>query len=250
MARPVRGILAGTALLFPLVLLAAQGIGFHLEASKPISRFNVRQRQLLSKLNHADMPHLPRLARLVVPDRWDLDDLDYSPAPKAIPLFMNTAKALLVDLAGQIFGAYESGALVRWGPVSSGDQHHQTPAGVYHLNWQSPLRISSENPSWVLRWYFNFSSGRGLALHQYTLPGRPASHGCVRLLPVDAEWLYRWGQGWLLDPDTRDVVRAGTLVVLVGTYNFTASQPWLKPKWWAEAIPVHLERLENALDNK
>jgi len=250
MARLIGRFFVGTVLLSPLILFAAEGIAFHLEASKPISRFNSRQISLLSKLNHVDPGSLSRFSRIVVPDRWDLDDLDYSPMPKVIEIFMNERKALLVDLEGQTFGAYESGALVRWGPVSSGDRNHQTPAGVYHLNWQAPVRTSSENPAWVMHWYFNFSSARGLALHQYTLPGRPASHGCVRLLPLDARWLYRWGEGWLLDPGTRETMRTGTLVVLVGIYNFTVPQPWLRPKWWAEGILVHLERLEDRLDPK
>jgi hypothetical protein len=86
-------------------------------------------------------------------------------------------------------------------------------------------------------WYFNFSSGLGLALHQYTLPGRPASHGCVRLLAVDAKWLYGWGDGWTLDED-RQVIRDGTLVVLVGKYNFTSSRPWLHPQRDAVGIAL------------
>jgi hypothetical protein len=97
-------------------------------------------------------------------------------------------------------------------------------------------------------WYFNFASGRGLALHQYTLPGRPASHGCVRLLATDAKWLYRWGDGWAVDDG--EMVHTGTLVLLTGKYNFAAPQPWLKPEWWAKGISVHLPPSEDVAARK
>jgi hypothetical protein len=40
-------------------------------------------------------------------------------------------------------------------------------------------------------WY-QFSNDRGFGVHQYDLPGRPASHGCVRMLERDAKWVYEW----------------------------------------------------------
>jgi lipoprotein-anchoring transpeptidase ErfK/SrfK len=227
------------------LLCVAQTISYRLEPTSPISRFSARQLALLSKLNHADARNLPRLGRIVVPNRWDLDELAYSPMPKGIESLAGEGKAVVVDLAAQAFGAYESGLLVRWGPVSSGDRRHQTPAGVYHLNWRAPVRVSSENPTWIMPWYFNFSADLGLALHQYTLPGRPASHGCVRLLAADAKWLYRWGEGWSVEDDG-EVVRAGTLVVLTGRYDFKAPQPWLRPNWWAVAISIDLPQIQPA----
>jgi len=236
---------AGVALLCGLTGLGtAQSIRYHLEPPSPMSRYSAGQLALLSKLNHADLKRLGGLPRIVVPNRWDLDELLYSPMPTVIEAFGREKKALLVDLAGQTFGAYEFGTLVRWGPVSSGDRRHQTPAGLYHLNWHAPLRVSSENSRWIMPWYFNFASGRGLALHQYTLPGRPASHGCVRLLSVDAKWLYHWGEGWLTNEETGEI-RPGTLVVLLGKYNFACSQPWLKPQWWSGGISVHLASVED-----
>lgn len=244
MAPRIGSVFSGAMLLCGLATwCAAQRIEYHLEPMQPASRFSVRQLALLAKLNHADRTHLARFRRIIVPDRWNADELQYSPMPPTIEAFENESKALLVDLRAQTFGAYERGTLVRWGPVSSGDKRHQTPAGVYHLNWHAPVHVSSENPTWVMPWYFNFASKLGLALHQYTLPGRPASHGCVRLLATDAKWLYRWGQGWSVDDETREVERRGTLVVVTGKYDFAAPQPWLKPAWWQERISVHLPDL-------
>jgi hypothetical protein len=221
-----------------LSVLAAQMIRYRLVAGRPLSRFTSNQLVLLMKLNHVDSTHLAQLSRILAPDRWDLDELLYGPLPQVVPQFSQEGKAIIVDLAGQAFGAYESGKLVRWGPVSSGDRRHRTPPGIYHLNWHARLHVSSENPTWVMPWYFNFASGLGLALHQYALPGKPASHGCVRMLAVDAKWLYDWGDGWTLAAGTHEVSRPGTLVLLVGSYDFASPQPWLQPEWWPRSVSL------------
>jgi hypothetical protein len=220
---------------------AQQTIRCHLEAASPLSRFNPAQLRLVEKMNHVDPAHLPNLRRILVPDRWSPDELRYSPLPQEVPELSSEKKALVVDLASQVFGAYEDGRLVRWGPVSSGDRKHQTPSGTYHLNWHARVHVSSENRTWIMPWYFNFASDSGLGLHEYALPGRPASHGCARLLAIDAEWLFRWGEGWTLDDDSGEPVQPGTLVLVVGKYNFAAPQPWLKPEWWARGITLQMQ---------
>jgi lipoprotein-anchoring transpeptidase ErfK/SrfK len=221
----------------------AQTIAYKLERSEPLSRFSPDQIALLAKLNHADSAHLGRLRLILIPDRWDADELLYTPMPKVVPQLSQEKKAIAVDLAAQMFGAYEFGRLVRWGPVSSGSRQHRTPPGTYHLNWRARVHVSSENPTWVMQWYFNFASGRGLALHQYALPGKPASHGCVRMLAVDAKWLYHWGDGWTLAAGTHEVTHPGTLVILLGSYDFTSPQPWLQPQWWTRSVSLPAEQI-------
>jgi hypothetical protein len=87
-------------------------------------------------------------------------------------------------------------------------------------------------------WYFNFSNDRGFGVHQYTLPGRPASHGCVRMLDPDAQWVFEWGEGWTLSSDSLSVAEYGTPVLIVGNYNFNKRPPWLKPGWWRVGITI------------
>jgi hypothetical protein len=192
------------------------------------------------KLNRADNANLARLHRIIVPDQWERNELLYSPMPQSVPQLSDENKAIVVDLTAQVFGAYESGNLVRWGPVSSGRRHHETPPGTYHLNWRARLHVSTEDPTWIMPWYFNFASARGLGLHQYSLPGRPASHGCVRMLAVDAKWVFSWGDGWTLAETGGEVVELGTLVLVVGEYNHLAPQPWLQPGWWAQGASLSL----------
>jgi hypothetical protein len=219
-----------------LAIAAAATITYRLEPSKPLARFSADQIALLAKLNRADPAHLPRLPRVVVPDRWDQDELLYSPMPHVLQHLSLERKAIIIDLPAQVFGAYKCGTLVRWGPVSSGRRSRQTPPGTYHLNWRARVHVSTEDPTWIMHWYFNFSNVQGLALHQYSMPGRPASHGCVRLLALDAMWIYDWGEACAIDPATNDAIRPGTLVLVIGRYNFAASQPWLRPEWWTEGV--------------
>jgi hypothetical protein len=207
------------------VAASAETILYHLESATTLYRYSSSQLLLLRKLNHADAAHLPRLPRILVPNRWDEDELVYSPMPADVPRLSTERKAVVVDLPGQVFGAYEDGTLVRWGPVSSGGPRHPTPSGAYHLNFHARLKISTVDPTWKMPWYFNFSSTKGLGLHEYTLPGRPASHGCVRMLSTDAQWLFHWGE-------------PGALVLVLGRYNFGAPPPWLRPTWWSEGVTV------------
>ena len=194
------------------------------------SRFDAQQLALLEKLNRSDLRHLPRQKVLVVPGRWDLDELAYSPLPHTYAWAEQYPKAIVIHQPLQVFGAYAKGKLVRWGPVSSGRKTAPTPSGLFHMNWKSKGRHSTVNPAWFMRWYFNFHTKRGLALHAYRLPGCPASHACVRLLPRDAEWLFHWGEGW--KPGTRgwDVVQHGTPVLILGGYDFNSPPPWRSPE--------------------
>jgi hypothetical protein len=89
-----------------------------------------------------------------------------------------------------------------------------------------------------MEWYFNFESRRGLAFHQYALPGRPASHGCVRLLKRDATWLYKWGESWRLTPDGKEVVQHGTPVYIVGEYGYEGPKPWLDAASWNNRLTI------------
>jgi hypothetical protein len=230
--------LAATFLCGLSVAASAETILCHLESAKTLSRFSASQLLLLRKLNHADAAHLPRLPRILVPDRWDDDELLYSPLPADVPQLDGERKAVVVYLPGQVFGAYEDGKLIRWGPVSSGDRRHQTPSGTYHLNFHARLKISTVDPTWKMPWYFNFSSTKGLGLHEYTLPGRPASHGCVRMLSTDAQWLFHWGDGSRYAPGSTERVEPGTLVLVLGRYDYSAPPPWLRPKWWAQGVTV------------
>jgi len=192
------------------------------------------QLALLEKLNRRDLQHLGRLdppvPGLVVPAAWDADELGYSPMPESYAWAAPYAKALVVHQPAQVFGAYENGRLVRWGPISSGRRETPTPPGSYNLTWRSKGRHSTDNAAWFLPWYFNFINERGVSFHQFDLPGYPASHACVRLLERDAIWVYEWGEQWVLEPDRKKVATLGTPVLVIGVPNYKGPPSWVDLK--------------------
>lgn len=233
-------------LLLAVALTLAAPITYHLEANTPATgslqhRFPAWQLDILQMLNRVDLPHLARLSGVVVPDTWTTDVLSYSPLPGRYAAGQPFAKLLVVDQPWQVFGAYERGRLVRWGPVSSGRMTSPTPTGLFHLNWKSRGRRSTVDPEWFMPWYFNFGNAEGLSFHEYALPGRPASHACVRLRGVDARWLYEWGDEWILADTSRQIVRAGTPVLIVGVYDFAGAPPWRSPE---RGVPIELPALD------
>lgn len=161
-------------------------------AVNPLEELTSEQLAIVEKLNRVNAARLKRMKKVVVPATWSNDELSYSPFPQEYRWAADKPKAIVVDQTAQAFAAYEHGRLVRWGPVSTGSEG-QTPAGVFNLSWRSRGHRSSVDPSWYLEWYFNFIPSRGIAFHKYSLPGHAASHGCVRMLERDAQWLYEWG---------------------------------------------------------
>lgn len=201
--------------------------------AKRLRNLTAYQLMIVEKLNRADRKHLPKLFSIVFPERWEAEELAYSPMPKNDPWAAQYPKALVIDQPLQAFGAYENGQLVRWGPVSTGRRGDRTPSGLFHLNWRSRGRHSTVNPRWYMPWYFNFHNIRGLSLHAYELPGYPASHACVRLLEYDAKWLFHWGEPSEVAADRRTVLKHGTPVLIVGQYDFKTPAPWRTPEFFA-----------------
>ena len=202
------------------------------------SRFTSEQVATLEVLNRADAQFLSRLDAVVVPAQWQEDVLRYSPFPGTYEWAASMPQLIVVDQPSQAFAAYESGVLVRWGPISSGRERMPTPAGLFHLTWRSPGRHSTVDPAWYMPWYFNFENDRGLSFHQYALPGLPASHACIRLLERDARWLYDWGETWTLDERGWAVLDPGTPVLIAGCYNFTRPPPWRSQGWLSSGIAL------------
>ena len=200
-------------------------------------RFSESQLALLEKLNRAGVAHLEQLRELVVPESWS-DELSYSVLPTRYASSEAWPTFLVVYLPGQLFGAYEFGSLVRWGPVSSGSRNNPTSAGISALNWRSAGRVSTVDPDWFMRWYFNFGNREGLAFHEYSLPGYPASHGCIRLLERDAQWLFEWGTPWVLDRSGTRVLASGTPVFIIGRYDFDSAPPWRSLRWLSTTVEL------------
>ena len=177
------------------------------------------------RVNRIDLDHARAGLPLVVPDPADSLPL-LCPFPARVSGPIPSGRIVFVAQRIQAFAAYDSSRLVRWGPVSTGRRDKPTPDGFFHANWKAKQRVSTIDDSWLLKWAVNFDSRAGISLHEYELPGRPASHSCVRLMPDDAEWLYGWAQQWKVAADGRTVLEYGTPIVIFGAYDFDAIRPW------------------------
>jgi hypothetical protein len=198
-------------------------------------------------INRRDLAHVLAGDSLVVPVGPPVDPLRHAPFPRALAAADSLPKLLLVSLRVQAFGAYEHGALARWGPTSTGKRASPTPARLYYTNWKDKERTSTVNGDWLMTWYVNLDNFQGISLHQYDLPGYPASHSCIRLLEDDARWIYDWAEQWRLTPDSAGVASNGTPVVVFGAYAYGRRPPWKRLPENPEATAVPLPEIETAL---
>lgn len=201
---------------------------------------------LALKVNRLDLKHVRHGEDLIIPDTTN-NPLAVAPFPVELESARSIPKLLLVSRRVQAFGAYELGKLVHWGPTSTGKKATPTPAGLYHTNWKAKQTVSTVSDEWVLPWYFNLDNFEGVSLHQYELPGYPASHSCVRLLEVDAAWIYNWADQWILSPDGHKRLADGTPVVIFGDYSYGKTPPWKQLLDDPHAASVTVGEVEEAL---
>lgn len=223
------------------------GHSFRLVAFNQWGRFaalDSAERLTVLKLNRVDLAHARR-RNLIVPDSL-LSELEYAPFPGQLRELAEIPKFITVSRRVQAFAAYEYGRLVRWGPTSTGKASTPTDSGLFFTNWKSRTAISTDDPSWILDWYVNIIALKGVAFHQYDLPGKPASHGCVRLLEEDARWLYGWADQWV--PGRGSHVKVyGTPVLIFGEYPYGQPAPWLGLTTGDPAATVSADELGEAL---
>lgn len=189
---------------------------------------------LLWLLNRNDLENLRPGDTLVVPSHFGLDFRAYSPFPRYYPGARAIDKVVILEKNIQAWAAYEYGVLQRWGIISTGNSTSRTPSGRFNVNWKQEERVSTLSPGiisprtsdelWTMYWVMNFHEARGIHMHQYALPtSGPASHGCVRLLEPDAQWLYNWTDTWRVsgqrDPISSmggRITEQGSMVLVIG----------------------------------
>jgi len=102
----------------------------------------------------------------------------------------NGSLEVVISIADQRISIYDNGALLARSSVSTGIPRHPTPLGVFSVigkqRWhRSNLYSAAPMP------YMQRLTWSGIALHAGPLPGRPASHGCIRLRKDFAIRLWR-----------------------------------------------------------
>ena len=95
----------------------------------------------------------------------------------------------IVSLRNQRITVYDSKGWILRAPVSSGSKGRETPAGIFSVIQKVEEHYSNLYDDAYMP-HMQRITWSGIALHGGVLPGRPASHGCIRL-PFDfAERLF------------------------------------------------------------
>ncbi|MFH1218288.1 MAG: L,D-transpeptidase [Candidatus Peregrinibacteria bacterium] len=119
---------------------------------------------------------------------------------------LNGEKQITVDLSDQHMKLSLDGRVIREFPVSTGARATPTPTGETQIILKQTVRVGYKPPHYVMPKYMMFRAG-GYGFH--ALPslgndgglfwtearnhiGIPVSHGCIRLLPEDADFAYEF----------------------------------------------------------
>ena len=121
--------------------------------------------------------------------------LDYSIEPKILPEFWSKAaeheKYILIDRRQQYLGLYEKGKLKHTYPISSGKK--SPPFKKFVILSMDEFHNSSLYDNAQMDLALNI--GNNYFIHEGIVPGYAASHGCIRVFPLHARFLfYKWAK--------------------------------------------------------
>jgi hypothetical protein len=122
--------------------------------------------------------------------------LDFSMEPKILPDFLPAAakheKYILINRRLQYLGLYEWGNLQYCFPISSGTKN-STPLKKFVVLHMDEVHNSSKFEQAPMDHALNI--GGDYFIHEGIVPGYPASHGCIRVFPLHARFLfYQWAK--------------------------------------------------------
>lgn len=221
-------------------------VAYHLENTKQWLAANAgvnTQLAIVLAVNRTDDENFVKIDSVLVPTDRTGDVAYYLPFPFEVPYLRNVNKIIFFSYPTQSFAAYEKGVLVYTGQTNMGRKKDPTPTGLFYTNWKAETTTSTFNDEWDLRWNFNIANKLGVGWHQYSLPGYPASHSCLRLLEKDAHYLYTWADQWVL-ADKETVKVKGTPVIVFGSYDFSAPKPWLQLAENPHALDISVNEVE------
>lgn len=211
----------------PVVTYHLDSLGTKKEVDSFKTRYDQKQESIIYALNRMDPRRLNVGDKLVIPDSVTTDLLAFAPFPEELGILDSIPRTVLISRRIQGVALYENGKLIKWGPASTGKESTQTPTGLYYGNYKAKRKVSTIDKDWIMPYYFNFMNYEGIGTHEYTLPGYPASHGCVRLRNEEAVYIYNWAQQWKLDNKGQVILKNGTPFLVFGDYNFDHPSPWL-----------------------
>jgi lipoprotein-anchoring transpeptidase ErfK/SrfK len=122
--------------------------------------------------------------------------LDFSIEPKILPEYLPGAakheKYILINRRLQYLGLYEWGNLKHCFPISSGTSN-STPLKNFVVHYMDEVHFSSLFDQAPMDHALNI--GNAYFIHEGIVPGYPSSHGCIRVFPLHARFLfYQWAK--------------------------------------------------------
>lgn len=96
---------------------------------------------------------------------------------------------IVVSLPLQRAYVYRGGTLIGVSTVSTGREGHETPAGTFNILQKRREHYSNLYDNAPMP-FMQRLTWDGIALHAGEIPGRPASHGCIRLPTAFARHLF------------------------------------------------------------
>lgn len=155
---------------------------------------NEQHRDVVQRINRT-YNYLHRGKTLAVPKDKSMTMLDASPFPQEY--HKKGEKTVIVDQNKLAWAAYgRDGKLVKWGPISSGRDYCpdigkgcRTLTGAFRFFGKQNSQCRSRTFGGARMPYCMFFH-KGFAMHgSNDIPGRRASHGCVRMFTHDAMWM-------------------------------------------------------------
>jgi len=114
-------------------------------------------------------------------------------------LFSTSAMAdynIVISKRHQNMEVYQDGELIGDWPVSTARKGYYTPTGTFHPYSYQPMHHSKKYDNAPMPNSIFFSGGYAIhATPHVGYLGRPASHGCIRLSPGNASYLYNMTKG-------------------------------------------------------
>ena len=99
------------------------------------------------------------------------------------------SERVVISIGDQLAFLYRGDTLIAVSTISSGTAGRDTPTGMFSVLDKRPMYRSKKYDNAPMPWMQRIDQ-YGIALHAGFNPGRPASHGCVRLPSAFAKKLY------------------------------------------------------------
>lgn len=231
----------------PIARHQPKSVTYQFENAKEWLSVNIKdskKMRIVTSVNRTDKENFAQMDSVIVPVDMTGDMEYYLPFPMNVPYLKDIDKIIYFSYPTQTFATYENGELIYTGPTNMGRKQDQTPTGLFYANWKAEETTSTFNDEWDLRWNFNVENLLGVGWHQYSLPGYPVSHSCMRLQEKDARYLYDWADQWILTGKDKVLVK-GTPVIVFGSYDFDAPKPWLQLIENPKALDISEDEMEN-----